>query len=728
MRGAVQGVGFRPFVWKTANELSLTGWVLNDTSGVLAEVEGAPANLEAFERRLHASPPPLARVDQIETAQRRPMGGASFEIRTSQRGGPARTAVTADVATCPDCLADMFDPQNRRYLYPFTNCTHCGPRYTITHRLPYDRAETSMAAFKMCNACQTEYDDPADRRFHAQPNACPDCGPRIDTAPKEIAERLAAGETLAVKGLGGFHLCVDAYQQEAVQALRLRKNRDGKPFAVMVANLASARRLAELTDAEEQLLTLRSRPIVIVKARTPSPLAPSVSNGLPTIGLMLPYSPLHYLIFHAAIGAPDNANWLHAAHDAAFVFTSANPSGEPLIFDNSEAQRKLRSIADHIVSHDRQIVVRCDDSVARVISEAPAYLRRARGCTPEPIQLPFDAPPTLAVGGHLKSAVCVVRGREAFLSQHIGDLDNEATINAFYETSQHMLSILDVKPERIACDLHPDFASTRYAEATRLPLLRVQHHHAHLAAVAAERQITAPVLGLALDGYGLGEDGRDSWGGELLELQGASFRRLGRLRRLAQPGGDAAARAPWRMAAAALHDMGRADLIKTRFADRRGVDMLKAMLERQVNAPKTSSAGRYFDAACGLLGLVPEASFEAEAPMTLEALATEPRVLRNGWRISADGVLDLTPLLRELLEETPASGASLFHGTLAAALADWAANAHASSTLEPTILGGGGCFQNRVLSEGLAEALNEKGLNLALPAQAPANDGGLSLG
>ncbi|MEM9750529.1 MAG: carbamoyltransferase HypF, partial [Pseudomonadota bacterium] len=320
------------------------------------------------------------------------------------------------------------------------------------------------------------------------------------------------------------------------------------------------------------------------------------------------------------------------------------------------------------------------------------------------------------------------RGREAFLSQHIGDLDNEATINAFYETSQHMLSILDVKPERIACDLHPDFAATRYAEATCLPLLRVQHHHAHLAAVAAERQITTPVLGLALDGYGLGEDGRESWGGELLELQGASFRRLGRLRRLAQPGGDAAARAPWRMAAAALHDMGRADLIKTRFADRRGVDMLKAMLERQVNAPKTSSAGRYFDAACGLLGLVPEASFEAEAPMTLEALATEPRVLRNGWRISADGVLDLTPLLRELIEETPAAGASLFHGTLAAALADWAANAHASSNLEPTILGGGGCFQNRVLSEGLAEALTEKGLNLALPVQAPANDGGLSLG
>jgi hydrogenase maturation protein HypF len=727
VRGAVQGVGFRPFVWGLAGELGLSGWVLNDSEGVVVEVEGSAEAISDFLNTLETNSPPLARIDAVETETIEAAGSSGFEIRESAAGTKALTCITPDMATCDACLDDMFTPGNRRHLYAFTNCTHCGPRYTITHRLPYDRAETSMAPFAMCDACQGEYDNPADRRFHAQPNACEDCGPKLSMEPAEIADRLSKGEILAIKGLGGFHLAVDARNDEAVARLRRRKQRDGKPFAVMVANIESARLLACLSDTEEGLLTDRRRPVVVATARRPNGLSVEVSRGLNTLGLMLPYTPVHHLIFHAACGAPNGTAWRGEPQDLALIMTSANPGGEPLVTGNAEARERLGNIADAIVTHNRDIVVRCDDSVVRMINGAPAYLRRARGATPEPIQLSTEIPPTLAVGAYLKNTICVTRGSEAFVSQHIGDLDNAATFGFFRETIDHLTGILDVAPERLACDLHPDFLSSRYASETGLPLVGVQHHHAHIAATLAEHGLDGPHLGLTLDGFGLGPNG-ENWGGEILCVDGTDFERVGHLTHLRQPGGDVAARRPWRMGAAALHAMGRSREITERFAAFDGAPLVAAMLERGTNAPQTSSTGRLFDAACGLLRVRSVAEFEGEAPMALEALVGQPRVLGGGWRIGSDGAVDLTPLLAALLDTDPVTGAELFHGTLAAALSDACLRQIEIHDLPPRILAGGGCFQNRVLSEALASDLDKYGVDLVLPRRVPANDGGLSLG
>lgn len=725
VRGAVQGVGFRPFVWSLARDLNLSGFVLNDEQGVLLEVEGK--GTDRFLHQLRRNPPPLARIDEITADTIPPAGGQAFDIRESARGGAARTMVTPDMATCPDCLDDIFDPANRRARYPFTNCTHCGPRHTITRALPYDRAQTSMADFALCPACAEEYSDPSDRRFHAQPNACPACGPQLSMPVSDILAHLKTGAIVAIKGLGGFHLTCDATNGDAVARLRTRKSRDGKPFAVMTAGLASARQFAELSPLEAELLTDRCRPVVVCRARPDSALAPGVSNGLLSVGLFLPYTPLHYLLFHEAAGRPEGTRWLDAPQDLALVMTSANPGGEPLVTGNDEARRRLTSIADVIVDHDRDIVVRCDDSVMREIAGAPAYLRRGRGATPEPIKLSRQVPPTLALGGHLKNTICVLRGDEAFLSQHIGDLDNAATLKFFDETAAHFLSILEVEPEVVACDLHPDFLSSHRAADFGVPVIPVQHHHAHIAAVAAEHRLDGPLIGLALDGFGLGADGASSWGGELLCVDGCGFEHLGGFFPLAQPGGDTAARAPWRMGAAALHALGRADEIASRFGTEDGAETIAAMLARGINAPRTSSAGRLFDAACGLLGLVPHARFEGEAPMVLEGLVTTPAVLEGGWRIDG-GVLDTRPLLAALCGADPQTGANLFHGTLAAGLADWAAGAVTARGTGPYVALSGGCLQNRVLAECLSAELRQRGLEAILPRRAPANDGGLSLG
>ncbi len=737
VRGAVQGVGFRPFVWTMARDLGLSGWVLNDAEGVLLEAEGR--RTERFLDRLRRDAPPLARIDALETNYLAPVGAPpGFEIRRSAKGTAARTMVTPDMATCPACLEDITTRTDRRHGYAFTNCTHCGPRYTITRALPYDRAQTSMEPFALCPDCAAEYADPSDRRFHAQPNACPACGPRLSMVPADMVARLRAGEVLAIKSLGGFHLATDAFNGAAVDRLRRRKRRDGKPFAVMVANLASAQVLADLDAQEIEALTQPARPIVIARARPDTGLAPGVSNGLPTLGLMLPYTPLHTLLFHAAAGCPNGPAWLDAPQETAFVMTSANPGGEPLVTDNDEAADRLGDIADTIVTHNRDIVVRCDDSVMRVIAGAPRPLRRARGFVPDPIRLGASVPPVLALGGHLKNTVCVTRGDEAFLSQHIGDLDSPAGLTFLEETLAHLLSILDVRPERLACDLHPDFQSTRIAEAMArdlgVPLIRVQHHHAHLAALAAEHAVAGPMLGLALDGFGLGADGRSSWGGERMVIEGAGFRHLGGFVPLAQPGGDRAAREPWRMGAAALHALGRGAEIGERFAAHPGADLLVAMLDRGVNAPATSSAGRLFDAACGLLGVAPvggaDTAFEGAAPMALEALVEQPRVLRDGWRIGTDGTLDVRPLLAVLADGIdPRTGAELFHGTLAEALAEWCEDGLDRIAAPVRRVGlSGGCLQNKVLAETLIEALSARAIAGLLPCRAPANDGGLSLG
>ena len=804
VRGQVQGVGFRPYVYGLAVELGLTGWVLNDAAGVDAEIQGDPQAVDAFLRRLPAEAPPLARVDAVETtdlAPEPPGNEAAFRIAPS-RAGAVRTGITPDAAVCPDCLAELFDPADRRYRYPFINCTHCGPRYTLTRALPYDRPNTSMAAFTQCAPCQHEYDDPGDRRFHAQPNACPDCGPRLallspDGSPistadpiAETVRRLKAGEILAVKGLGGFHLFCDARNAGSVARLRARKHREEKPLAVMAANLRALDGLVEVGDAEAQLLRSHDRPIVLLRKSPGCDEALSgVAPGLAWLGAMLAYTPLHYLLFHDAAGRPAGTAWLEAegADPWLLVCTSANPGGEPLVTDNAEAVQRLAGIADALLVHDRDILVRCDDSVIRVGAGGAAFLRRARGYTPNAIRLPRGGPPVLALGAWLKNTLCVTRGDQAFLSQHVGDLDNAATCRALDETAAHLLRILEIQPERIACDQHPDFYSSQLAAALAeefdVPLIRVQHHHAHLAAVQAEHGLDEPVLGIAMDGVGLGTDGTP-WGGELLRLDDAGFERLGHIAPLALPGGDRAAREPWRMAAAALHALGRAGEIAVRFPEQPLAPQLAEVLRRGINSPLTTSLGRHFDAAAGLLGIQPVQRFEGQAAMLLEGLAEQhgpAHPLANGWRIDPDHTLNLCPLLAWLADftlehlreawdplgipaakpdETAASlgtsrssalmesgdlpslavpdaphpgegrqlyAAGVFHATLAAALAEWIQPIAETTGIRHLVFSGG-CVLNQVLMTDLEQRLTRAGYRVHLPRLAPANDGGLSLG
>jgi len=744
VRGAVQGVGFRPFVWRLAQELNLDGFVRNDAEGLAIEVEGEPRALDRFVDRLAGEAPGLARIDAIEAHAAPPRAVRGFVIEASA-AGVARTGIAADVAVCDACLDELFDSRDRRYRYPFINCTQCGPRYTITGQLPYDRPNTSMRGFAQCDPCAAEYADPATRRFHAQPNACPVCGPRLtlrdargmpivteDVIAAALA-RVTRGEIIAIKGLGGYHLACDARNAGAVARLRERKAREEKPFAVMAANWASVLPFAEVDHAARVLLTSRERPIVLLrKARDCDARLHGVAPGLAWLGVMLPYTPLQYLLFHEAAARPAETAWLAAPQPLALVMTSANPGGEPLVIGEAEAISRLAGIADAFITHDRAILARCDDSVVRSESSGPAFIRRARGFTPAPIKLPAAGPSVLATGAFLKNAVCVTRGDEAFLSQHVGDLDNAPTARAFEETAHHLLRVLAIEPEILAHDLHPDFHSTRFAAAFAsergLPAIPVQHHHAHIAAVLAEHGVEAPVIGLALDGVGLGPQG-GIWGGELLSVCGASMRRIGHLRELRLPGGDRAAREPWRMAAAALHALGRGDEIAARF-DRAGASTIAQMLDRNLNCPPTSSAGRWFDAAAGLLGVRAVSAFEGQAPMLLEGLADRhgaAPALDGGWRIDG-AVLDLLPLAGVLADLDDAGyGAALFHATVVAALADWTARAARNSGIA-TIAFGGGCFMNRILASRLRERLERAGLRVLEAGQAPPNDGGLALG
>ena len=720
VRGLVQGVGFRPFIHNLAGSFGLTGWVLNDSDGVLLEVQGGDCS--GFLRSLNQQAPPLARIEGIEVLPVSPEPAeAGFEIRASVLGGGASTAISPDTGVCEACLAELFDPENRRWRYPFLNCTHCGPRHTITRALPYDRPQTSMAGFALCPDCAHEYQDPRDRRFHAQPTACPACGPKLSMRIEEIVARLRAGEIVALKGLGGFHLASDASDDGTINRLRALKQRNGKPFALMVANLASARRIAQISDTEAALMSGTERPIVLVRA-IPGEVPAAVAPDLAHIGIMLPYTPLHYLLFHEAAGRPVGMAWLDQPQDLTLVMTSANPLGEPLAIINREAEERLAGIADCIVTHNRDILIRSDDSVARVIAGTPTLIRRARGYVPRGVTLPHSVPPVLTVGGHLKNTICVTRGTQAHLSQHLGDLDNAATLAFFEQTIKHLLNILEVEPVAVAHDLHPDFLSTRHAESLGLPTIPVQHHHAHVAAVLAEHGRTGPMVGLALDGFGIGEDGA-SRGGELLLVDGARYQRLGHFAPLAQPGGDVAARQPWRMAASALFRLRRVDEIHRRFAGCGNTALLIQMLERGFNSPETTSCGRWFDAACGLLGVRTTSGFEGEAAMVLESLVTQPQTLAHGWTIS-NGVLDLLPLLDALRDRTPVQGANLFHGTLAAALIDWSLPVLPT----PELALSGGCIQNAVLTEALVEGFSRHGVTALIPSHVPSGDGGLSLG
>lgn len=752
--GIVQGVGFRPYVWRLARSLELLGWVRNDAGGVEVAVEGVPENIAAFTRRLAQEIPPLARVDGVTWADA-PASGEFGDFSITESGaGSAATMIGHDSAVCRDCLTEMFDPADRRWRYAFINCTHCGPRYTLTRSLPYDRARTSMAAFPLCPDCAREYRDPANRRFHAEPTACPVCGPKLRLAllPSSTSgggeqdpisgalHLLQSGQIVALKGLGGFHLACDARHAPAVQSLRERKHRDEKPFAIMAANLASIADWVEISAAEAELLQAPERPIVLLRKKPAADTVfPDIAPGLAWLGVMLPYTPLHWLLWHQAAGQPAGTDWMAQPQDMLLVMTSANPGGEPLVIGNDEAVERLAGIADAVLLHDRDIVVRCDDSVLRMSDDrAPQFIRRARGYTPRAIRLPRSGPPVLALGGYLKNTICVTRGDEAFISQHIGGLDNPATCGMLMEVTAHLLDILQVQPEAVAHDLHPDFFSTRHAlelvDQWGVAAVAVQHHHAHIAAVAAEHGVTGPILGLALDGVGLGIDGM-AWGGELLRVEGAQFTRLGHLAPISLPGADKAAKEPWRMAAAALFQIGRGDEIARRFPNQAAAAQLHQLLERGLNTPKTSSLGRCFDAAAGLLGTREVMAYEGQAAMLLEGLAEgaeegagELFTLSCKLKRESVDVLDLLPLLAYLADEKDAArGAALFHATLASALTDWTQRAAREQSLTTVALGGG-CFLNHILSRALKQQLGARGFTVLEARQAPPNDGGLSLG
>ena len=746
--GIVQGVGFRPFVWRLAQDLKLTGWVRNDAWGVEISAQGTAPKLAELLRRLKTDAPPLARVDAVQEQEISVEALTGFTILASVLGS-ATTVIGPDVAVCADCLDELFDPANRRWRHAFITCTHCGPRYTVTRALPYDRPQTSMALFPLCPTCAEEYRRSADRRFHAETTCCPQCGPRLalldalgqpieGDSIKQTLQLLQNGNIVAIKGLGGFHLACDARNAEAVARLRLTKNREEKPFAVMVANVASIAPYAKTTDAQRALLESRERPIVLLRSQPGcNQTLRGVAPDLLELGVMLPITPIHFLLFHEAAGRPAGCAWLGKPQEMVLVMTSANPGGEPIVRDSMEACTRLAGIADAFLDHDRDIVARCDDSVVRPLAAGFQFIRRSRGYAPSAIRLPRVGPSVLAFGAHLKNTICVTRGNEAFLSPHIGDLDNAVTCSFLDETVQRMCDLLDVKPDIVAHDLHPDDYSTRaavlFAQKHGLPTLAVQHHHAHVAAVCAEHGWQGPVLGLALDGVGMGTDGA-AWGGELLKVDGAHFERLGHLRPLPLPGADKAAREPWRMAVAVLHELGRNAEIGRRFQEP-GADTVAAMLQRQFNCPRSSSMGRVFDAAAGLLGISSTMRYEAQAAILLEQAATRfievhgwPAPMPAGWTITRDQQLDLLPLLASLDDVADVDqAAARFHAALIEGLAEWVMQAAATTGIA-TLAWGGGCFLNALLSSKLRQNLEQRGVTVLAPIQTSPGDASIALG
>jgi hydrogenase maturation protein HypF len=744
--GTVQGVGFRPFVLRVARELGVAGRVRNDAAGVTIDAFGAPALLDAFVARLRADRPAAAAIASLTEVPIPPEPVVGFEIVASGGAAERRTSIPPDLATCADCLAELRDPADRRHRYPFTNCTACGPRFTIALGAPYDRPATTMAGFRMCPACAAEYADPSDRRFHAQPNACPACGPRLwiepGRAPGPPAEAasgadpigaagaaLAAGAIVAVKGIGGYHLACDATSSAAVRTLRERKRREEKPLAVMVEDLAAARAVARLGAEEEALLASPERPIVLCRREAGARLCPELAPGSPLVGLLLPYAPLHHLLL-AAAGRP-------------LVMTSGNLSDEPIACDDDDARRRLGGIADLLLVHDRPIASRCDDSVARVVAGRPLLLRRARGHVPRPIRLarPFRRP-ILGAGAQLKNACCLARGDEAVLGPHVGDLDGLETYGAFEAAVARLESFLALRPEAIACDLHPLYLSTRWAReaaaARGVPLVEVQHHHAHAAAVMAEHGLEGPVLALAWDGTGLGSDGA-AWGGELLLAERGRFERLATFRPLRLAGGDRAAREPWRIALAALEDaLGPGAPVDAlplfREVGEKEQDVVRRMLAGGVNSPPAHGCGRAFDAAGALTLGRPWSRFEGQVALALDAAAADGPA--DPYPFEIDGgppveELDLRPTWRALAADVArgaaaAASAARFHATLARAGAELIRRAARRIGPLPVVLTGG-CFQNARLAEGVLAELSGA-FPVYLPVEVPPGDGGLALG
>ena len=737
--GTVQGVGFRPFVYREAVALGLAGFVCNDSAGVLIEVEGEPENVARLCQLLHERPPPLARVASVETTTIAAEGAvAGFRILETASGGLPAAPVSVDTAACSDCLAEVDDPADRRHGYPFTNCTNCGPRYTIVTSVPYDRPATTMAAFAMCPACQSEYDDPGDRRFHAQPNSCPTCGPRLRycrpdgtvLAEKEAAlllavECLLGGGIVAVKGLGGYHLATDATSAAAVTSLRRRKSRDDKPFAVMVADLETAQGLCELDGAAAAALISPRRPIVLARRRPGGALAASIAPGLPELGLMLAYTPLHHLLL-GQVGRP-------------LVMTSGNLSDDPIAHLDDDAIERLGPLVDGVLAHDRAIHVRCDDSVVRSAGGRIQAVRRSRGYAPEPLTLPGEAKrQVLAVGAELKNTVSVAKGRTLVTSHHIGDLEHLATYRSFLQATVHLSALYGVEPQVVVHDLHPEYLSTKYALELDLEPWAVQHHHAHIASCLAEHGRSEAVLGVAFDGLGLGLDGV-LWGGEFLVADLEGFERVGHLREVALPGGAAAIREPWRMAlswvAAAIGSGAAAELGP--LLDDRWRAVL-SLVERGSGSLQTTSAGRLFDAVAALLGIRTAVTYEGQAAIELEALAAgveaaeAPSYPTELSEVEGMIVLDPSPLIAAVVEQrrrgvSPAVIAAGFHHSLGRAAAAVTARLAADRHLGTVALSGG-VFQNVLLSSVMEEELGRRGLEVLVHELVPPNDGGISVG
>ena len=754
IHGAVQGVGFRPFIYRLATGLKLNGFVTNSAQGVCIEVEGPGAVLKEFLLQIESERPPNSFIQSLEHSWLDPLGFDGFEIRPSDNTGPRSALILPDIATCPDCLREILDPDNRRYFYPFTNCTHCGPRFTIIESLPYDRANTSMKRFAMCPECQREYDNPGDRRFHAQPNACPACGPHLDlwasngeptldwlagsrAVLEAAAQALRAGKIVAVKGIGGFHLLADSRREDVVQRLRELKHREEKPFAVMFPRLSAIAATCEVSPLEERLLRSAEAPIVLLRRRLEprnraEAIAAAVAPGNPYLGAMLPYSPVHHLLM--------------TLMDAPLVATSGNLSDEPICIDEQSAVERLGGIADLFLVHNRPIVRHADDSVARILLERELVLRRARGYAPLPVRItcPTDiaVPTVLAAGGHLKNSIALASGSNVFISQHIGDLDTAEARSAFDRVMGDFQNLYQAAPEVIACDAHPDYASTRYAQGKSGSVRRVevQHHLAHVLSCMAENEIEAPVLGVAWDGTGYGLDG-SIWGGEFFQIETSSWRRVAHFRTFPLPGGDAAVKQPRRSALGLLYEMQGEEAfqqfdLKT-VAAFSGEDLgaLKVMLKQGINSPRTSSAGRLFDAVASLCGLRQVIRHEGQAAMELEFALGECRPETSAYVFgfqepAGDGpvIIDWAPVIHDVIADArkgvaTSSIAMKFHEALVSAIVEVARR-----TVARKVALSGGCFQNAWLTTHAVRALEAAGIAAYWHQRVPPNDGGICLG
>jgi hydrogenase maturation protein HypF len=737
--GIVQGVGFRPFVYNLATKLNLTGWVRNTSAGVDIEVDGEQDVLEIFVRSLRDNAPPLSRIDELAASSRPANGFTSFEIHSSESIPSAFQPISPDVALCDDCLRELFDPNNRRYLYPFINCTNCGPRFTIIKDIPYDRPKTTMAPFAMCPDCEREYNEPTNRRFHAQPVACPTCGPdvtfeglnvRMLTTSGDAIEQtriaLTKGEIVAIKGLGGFHLACDATNAEAVSKLRTRKLRVDKPFALMMPDLKTVELHCEVSEDEKELLTSAAHPIVLLKRKPESTIVEEVSPRQAWLGIMLPYTPLHHLLFSH-----------HPSFFTALVMTSGNLSEEPIAISNKEARERLSKLADAFLMHNRDIHIRCDDSVVRAFERKVFPIRRSRGYAPFPLKLPFEVPQLLAVGSELKNTFCITNKNYAFLSHHIGDMENYETLKSFEKGVEHFEKLFRVKPQALAHDMHPNYLATRYAleraERENIPAFAVQHHHAHIASCMAEHGLNHPVIGVSFDGTGYGEDGA-IWGSEFMVADYKNYRRAAHLEYFPLPGGDAAIKRPARTALALLWSLGLewnerlASMAEFSIEEQ---SILSTQLEKKINVPKTSSMGRLFDAAASLAGVRQRVNYEGQAAIEFEALADSAEAGKYLFELKQGQVKTrsaIEALVKDVLTGIPVQKISArFHNGVAEAVRETVQKISIETGIKSVVLSGG-VWQNITLIRRTLSLLRDGGFEVYIHGEVPTNDGGLSLG